>query len=90
MFLLLDRMGVSGPRAREARRVLVVYTIGFAAFAARSQFESRDLPDLPSTELLNNFLSGLRWLLAGIAGGSGAGGSAIPPTACSASATTGN
>lgn len=52
---LLTRAGVSGAPAREALRVLIVYTIGFAAFAPRE-----------SGEMTNTFDDGLRWLLAGI------------------------
>jgi len=60
MLALLATAGVAGPRATEAMRVLIVYTIGFAAFTTTQ----------PATdELLGNFRSGLDWLLAGIAGG---------------------
>jgi TetR/AcrR family tetracycline transcriptional repressor len=52
---LLARAGVKGAPARAALRVLIVYTIGFAAFAPR------DGDGLTST-----FDDGLRWLLAGI------------------------
>jgi AcrR family transcriptional regulator len=51
----LARAGVTGRPAREALRVLIVYTIGFAAFAPRD-----------SGELTSTFDAGLRWLLAGI------------------------
>jgi AcrR family transcriptional regulator len=58
----LAAAGVTGDAAREALRVLIVYTIGFAAFDA-------DAPDqpLPGAELRRSFDSGLRWLLSGIA-----------------------
>jgi TetR/AcrR family transcriptional regulator, tetracycline repressor protein len=68
MLPLLARVGVSGARAREARRVLIVYTIGFAAFATRASFETHAEPPLTEEELFDNFDSGLRWLLVGIAG----------------------
>ena len=67
MLALLQRAGVSGPRVREARRVLIVYTIGFAAFATRPSFEPTGDHQLSPGEMLDNFESGLRWLLAGIA-----------------------
>jgi TetR/AcrR family transcriptional regulator, tetracycline repressor protein len=52
---LLARAGVTGAPAREALRVLIVYTIGFAAFSPRDD-----------RELTDSFDNGLRWLLAGI------------------------
>ncbi len=63
MLALLAAEGVHGERAREALRVLIIYTIGFAAFGA-----SPVDPDaaLPPAALERNFDSGLRWLLAGI------------------------
>jgi TetR/AcrR family tetracycline transcriptional repressor len=66
MLALLDRAGVTGAAALEARRVLIVYTIGFAAFAARPPFEAGAEPPLPPERISENFLSGLGWLLAGI------------------------
>jgi AcrR family transcriptional regulator len=66
MLALLARAGVSGPRAIEARYVLIVYAIGFAAFALHPPFEPDDEGEPPAAEVLENFTSGLRWLLAGI------------------------
>ena len=40
MLRLLDGAVLSGPRAREARRVLIVYTIGFAAFTTRPPIDA--------------------------------------------------
>jgi TetR/AcrR family transcriptional regulator, tetracycline repressor protein len=67
MLALLAKAGLSGDRALEARRVLIVYTIGFAAFTTRPLFEPDGDPKLPAAETHENFTSGLRWLLAGIA-----------------------
>jgi AcrR family transcriptional regulator len=67
MLALLAKAGLNGDRALEARRVLIVYTIGFAAFTTRPLFEREGDPKLPATETHENFTSGLRWLLAGIA-----------------------
>jgi TetR/AcrR family transcriptional regulator, tetracycline repressor protein len=67
MLALLDRAGLRGDRALEARRVLIVYTIGFAAFTTRPVFELEGDQKLAATEMRENFSSGLRWLLAGIA-----------------------
>ena len=66
MISLLARGGVTGQPAREALRVLIVYTIGFAAFAARGPLVPGDRPQPPNQELIANFDSGLHWLLTGI------------------------
>jgi TetR/AcrR family transcriptional regulator, tetracycline repressor protein len=66
MTSLLARAGVSGPPAREALRVLIVYTIGFASFATRGPLIPSDEPEPPTQELAANFDSGLHWLLTGI------------------------
>ena len=65
MTTLLKRGGITGPPAREALRVLVVYVIGFAAFVTQPGFEPDD-DNARREELVANFDSGLRWLLAGI------------------------
>lgn len=65
MHALLGRAGVRGDAAQEALRVLVVYTIGFAAFttqAAQPDGQQR----LPPVALTANFATGLRWLLDGV------------------------
>jgi TetR/AcrR family transcriptional regulator, tetracycline repressor protein len=67
MLALLERAGVSGTAAREALRVLIVYTIGFSAFATRSPLEVGADRPVPTKEMSENFDRGLRWLLAGIA-----------------------
>lgn len=61
MLVLLDRAGVTGDDAREALRVLIVYTIGFAALGAGGP--------LAADETGRSFDRGLRWLLAGIVAG---------------------
>jgi TetR/AcrR family transcriptional regulator, tetracycline repressor protein len=61
----LAAAGVTGDAAREALRVLIVYTIGFAAFGG-----APDAP-LPGPELRGSFDRGLRWLLAGVIGSDG-------------------
>jgi TetR/AcrR family transcriptional regulator, tetracycline repressor protein len=58
----LAEAGVHGPPAAEALRVLIVYTIGFAAFTPGEGGV------LDPAQLAGNFDSGLRWLLAGITG----------------------
>lgn len=63
---LLGRGAINGPPAREALRVLIVYTIGFAAFVTQPGFGSDDAPGARRAELVANFDRGLSWLLAGI------------------------
>ena len=59
--------GVRGTSAHEALRVLIVYTIGFAAFATRPPIAAPDNAAPPAAEeLRSNFDEGLRWLLMGI------------------------
>jgi AcrR family transcriptional regulator len=62
----LAAAGVTGDAAREALRVLIVYTIGSAAFAGAS-----DERPLPHSELRAHFDRGLRWLVTGIIGSVG-------------------
>lgn len=66
MIALLARQGFEGPRAREALRVLVVYCIGFAAFATHPPVEAGAVGPLTPEEMRANFANGLRWLLTGI------------------------
>jgi TetR/AcrR family tetracycline transcriptional repressor len=62
----LGAAGITGDAAREALRVLIVYTIGFAAFDGAA-----DERPLPRSELRANFDRGLRWLITGIIGSAG-------------------
>jgi TetR/AcrR family tetracycline transcriptional repressor len=57
----LAAAGITGGAAREALRVLIVYTIGFAAFDG-----APDERPLPGPELRGTFDRGLRWLITGI------------------------
>ena len=53
--------------ALRARRVLIIYTVGFAAaFAVRPPFEDHADPKPPAEEMRSNLDSGLGWLLAGV------------------------
>jgi len=70
----LARVDVHGAAAREALRVLIVYTIGFAAFATHPPMTDANDGSpvgkaLTTEELRRNFTNGLRWLLAGIVTG---------------------
>ena len=66
MLALLARAGVQGAAAQGARRVLIVYTIGFAAFATRPARDDDDGRPLRADDLTGNFVDGLEWLLTGI------------------------
>jgi TetR/AcrR family tetracycline transcriptional repressor len=74
--------GVSGTSAHEALRVLIVYTIGFAAFATRPPIDAADNAVPPAAEeLRSNFDEGLRWLLAGITAPARAPAAGLPHAA---------
>lgn len=62
----LAAAGITGDAAREALRVLIVYTIGFAAFDGAPDERPLARPDLQAT-----FDRGLRWLITGIIGSVG-------------------
>ena len=66
MLEMLHRLGVPEARAREAMRVLIIYSIGSAAFAARSPFEAGDAPPMTPADVAADFEAGLDWLLAGM------------------------
>jgi AcrR family transcriptional regulator len=64
MDALLVRAGVTGPAVAEARRVLIIHTIGSAAFATSAPGADRAIP---AKESRRSFEQSLRWLLTGIA-----------------------
>jgi TetR/AcrR family tetracycline transcriptional repressor len=66
MLTWLEQYGLTGSQAVEARRVLIVYTLGFAAFATRPLFQTDTQPQRPAGDLVATFDTGLRWLLDGI------------------------
>jgi TetR/AcrR family tetracycline transcriptional repressor len=68
MDALLVRAGVTVTATAEARRVLIVHTIGFAAFATGAAIDPDPARPISATESRRNFDRGLRWLLAGIVG----------------------
>ena len=63
---LLARHGVSESRAREALHVLIVYTIGSAAFSARPPIATKEEASQTADHHTARFDRGLRWLLVGI------------------------
>lgn len=65
MDTLLARTGLSGSAVGEARRVLIVYTIGFAAFAMGAALDGPNDTPLSLEQMARNFDRGLGWLLAG-------------------------
>ena len=60
----LGNAGLDEVAAREAMRVLIVNTVGFAAFSARPEGAGAGV--IGADELRRNFENGLDWLLAGI------------------------
>lgn len=68
MLDLLADAGRTGPSAREARGVLIVYTIGYAALATGSSGDLGADRPLSADQVSGNFEAGLQWLLAGITG----------------------
>ncbi len=60
----LGNAGLDEESAREAMRVLIVNTVGFAAFSARPEGAGAGV--IRADELRRNFENGLDWLLAGI------------------------
>jgi len=70
MMQLLSMAGVAGDRAHDAQRVLIVYTIGFAAFSSRPPGGQVPGP-VPVPELADSFAQGLNWLLLGVLGQQG-------------------
>ena len=63
---LLERTGLTGDRAAAARRVLLVYAIGFATQAPHREPIGFVVPGTVSPRPSADFASGLDWLLAGI------------------------
>lgn len=66
MDTLLSRSGVHPPAVADARRVLIIHTIGSAAFTVSSPSEAGS-PRLSRDDARRLFDRSLRWLLAGIA-----------------------
>ena len=66
MDALLDRAGVDPSWVPEARRVLIVHTIGAAAFATAPTAEADATQTLPARQVRDSFHRSLHWLLAGI------------------------
>jgi TetR/AcrR family tetracycline transcriptional repressor len=63
---LLVKAGLAGASVGEARRVLIVYTIGLAAFSAQIPIGPGEDPPVRPDEARDQFARGLDWLLAGI------------------------
>lgn len=60
----LDRLGATGSKGDTGRRTLIVYTIGYAAFA--TGWTADDDQPIPAARIRRDFLSGLDWLITGI------------------------
>lgn len=66
MTALLGRAGVTGASAAAALHVLIIYTIGFAAFTTRPPLDMGGDLTARAEQMRANFDSGLQWLLEGI------------------------
>lgn len=66
MDALLARAGVADSGVPEARRVLIVHTIGFAAFSTGAEEADASAPPVANEEAQRSFARGLQWVLAGI------------------------
>ena len=65
---LLERAGVASNAVAEARRMLIVHTIGAAAFATAPAMGDSEQP-LTIAQIRPSFARSLTWLLTGIAYG---------------------
>lgn len=63
---LLDQVGVTGQDASRALHVLIVYTIGAAAFATRSPLSAGTAASTSAEDHRAEFERGLQWILTGI------------------------
>lgn len=70
---LLERAGVDPRSVPEARRVLIVHTIGAAAFATAPAVEADESPPVPADQARRSFVQSLLWLLTGISHASAPG-----------------
>ncbi|MBF6350957.1 MULTISPECIES: TetR/AcrR family transcriptional regulator [Nocardia] len=77
---VLRRADVPEPAAADALRVLIVYTIGFAAFTSGLPSENYTEHQPTPKALRDNFDQGLGWLLAGIQQSQPPDPRAVPPT----------
>jgi TetR/AcrR family transcriptional regulator, tetracycline repressor protein len=65
---LLGRSGLSGASVGKARRALIVYTIGYAAFTgSQVPLNADETAPIPPEHARSDFVRGLDWLLVGIA-----------------------
>lgn len=73
MDALLGRAGLDGGTVPLARRVLIVHTIGFAAFATTFPAVPGEERPVPAGDAARSFEHSLGWLLAGIVAGAAVG-----------------
>ncbi|MFC7623180.1 TetR/AcrR family transcriptional regulator [Microlunatus sp. GCM10028923] len=62
----LEQLGAGGAIGEAGRRSMIVYTIGYAAFATGWTADGER--PLPAAKVRRDFLAGLDWLINGIAG----------------------
>lgn len=74
----LQAAGVRGGRVDQARHVLIIHTIGFAAFAGHPNIDSDGRPGRSATAMRHDFTTGLTWLLDGLLADRPAGDTLVP------------
>jgi TetR/AcrR family transcriptional regulator, tetracycline repressor protein len=62
----LRTAGVRGARADQAQHVLIIHTIGFAAFASHPNVDSDGEPGRSVTAMRRDYTTSLTWLLIGL------------------------
>lgn len=62
----LHAAGVRGRRADQAQHVLIIHTIGFAAFASHPNIDSDGQPGRSASQMRRDFTTSLTWLLNGL------------------------
>lgn len=62
----LRAMGVDGAHADQARHVLIIHTIGFAAFAGHPNIDDEGRPGRSAATMRHDFSTSVTWLLEGL------------------------
>jgi TetR/AcrR family tetracycline transcriptional repressor len=62
----LRKAGIGDARANQALHVLIIHTIGFAAFASHPTIDRHGQPGRSATAMRRDFTTSLTWLLNGL------------------------
>jgi len=62
----LQTAGVRGRRADQAQHILIIHTIGFAAFAGHPNIDIDGQPGRSASQMRSDFTTSLTWLLHGL------------------------